>query len=100
LKRPELYFAVISGIEPTDLSEWDQEEVSNEDMDNFILSCSKGLAEMTKTKDQTIQLIHQSVWGFLLGEKRLKKLQPDSEHSSAGWGQERLKQAYHNYLSI
>ena len=99
-KQSELYFAIMSGIEPAELTEWDPEEITTQDMENFILSCSKGLAEVTKTKDQTVQFIHESVRDFLLQGNGLSKLQFDLGSNVAGLSQERLKQCYYRYITI
>lgn len=54
LKREELYFAVLAGTEPDAVAAWSPEEITNEVMERFILSSSKGFVEVTKSKDQTI----------------------------------------------
>ena len=100
LKRPELYFAIMSGIEPAELTEWDPEEITTMDMEKFILSCSKGLAEVTKTKDQTVQFIHESVRDFLLRRNGLSKLQSDLGSNVAGLSHEQLKQCCYRYIAI
>jgi hypothetical protein len=100
LKRPELYYAIISGIEPARLTEWDPNEITTQDMEKFILSCSKGLVEVIKTKDQTVQFIHESVRDFLLQGNGLSKLQLDLRSSVAGLSQDRLKQCCHRYITI
>lgn len=69
-------------------------------MENFILSCSKGLAEVTKTRDRTVQFIHESVRGFLLQRNGLSKLQSDLGSNVAGLSQERLKLCCHRYIMI
>src|SRR5205814_1409874 len=66
LKREELYFAILSGEAPEALTAWNPEEITKQDMERFILSSSKGLAEVTKSTDQTVQFIHESVRDFLL----------------------------------
>lgn len=65
LKLEEYYFACVSGLSPNELCEWDPDEVTTNDMQLFVTSSSKGLAEMTKTK-QTVQFIHESVREFFL----------------------------------
>ncbi|TDZ49941.1 Vegetative incompatibility protein HET-E-1 [Colletotrichum trifolii] len=72
LNRREYYFALTAGLEPVSLGEWDPEETPEDSMDRFVLSSSKGLAEMTKSKEPTIQFIHESVRDFLLKDKGLK----------------------------
>jgi hypothetical protein len=66
LKLEEYYFAAVSGLSPGELREWDQEEVTREDMSKFVLSSSKGLAETTKARSPTVQFIHESVREFFL----------------------------------
>jgi hypothetical protein len=66
-------------------------------MEKFILRCSKGLAEKTKTKDQTIQFIHESVQVFLLGGNGLSRLQSHLGNNPAGLSHEQCCQ---NYLKI
>jgi KAP family P-loop domain len=99
LMREELYFAVLSGTEPRALGKWDPVEVSNQTIDRFILSCSKGLAEVSKAKDQTIQFIHESVRDFFLLRNGLSKLQPDCAANMVGLSQDRLKQCCYKYIT-
>ena len=98
LKREELYFAVLSGTEPTALGEWDPAEASNQTIDRFILSCSKGLAEMSKAKDQTVQFIHESVRDFFVLRNGLARLQPDLALNMVGLSQEQLKRCCYQYI--
>ena len=73
LTREEFYFAVVSGLDPdpVNLAEWNPKHISTDIMTRFVLSSSKGLAEITKSRDQTIQFIHESVRDFLLKDKGL-----------------------------
>jgi hypothetical protein len=100
LNPQELYFAIMSGIEPTDLTDWDPDYITTQDIEKFTLSCSKGLAEVTKTKDHTVQFIHESVRDFLLQRDGLSKLQSDLTRNVAGLSHERLKQCCHRYITI
>ncbi|KAL2817725.1 hypothetical protein BDW59DRAFT_152404 [Aspergillus cavernicola] len=68
LSPEEYYFAGVSGLSPDDLREWDPEEVTTEDMIKFVLSSSRGLAEVTDTWPPTVQFIHESVREFFLGD--------------------------------
>jgi ankyrin repeat protein len=99
LKREELYFAVLSGTEPNPLGKWDPAEVSNQTIDRFILSCSKGLAELSKAKDQTVQFIHESVRDFFLLRNGLARLQPDLALNMVGLSQEQLKRCCYQYIA-
>ncbi|KAH0538032.1 hypothetical protein FGG08_005344 [Glutinoglossum americanum] len=96
LKREELYFAVLSGTEPTALGQWNPAEVSHETIDRFILSCSKGLAEVSK--DQTVQFIHETVRDFFLLRNGLAQLQPDLTANMTGLSQEQLKRCCYQYI--
>jgi len=97
LKREEIYHAILSGTDPEALSVSNSEEITAQDMERFILSCSKGLAETTKLKAQTVQFIHESVRDFLLGKNGLNKLNLEL---GFGLSQDRLKQCCYNYMAI
>ncbi|KAF3142747.1 hypothetical protein TWF703_000250 [Orbilia oligospora] len=96
LKPVELYIAILSGNYPEELGVWDPEEITEEDMGRFILNSSKGLAEFTKSSDQTVQFIHESVRDFLLKENGLNELWSEFDSSS----HERLKLSCFNYINI
>lgn len=89
LRREQLYFAIHSGIKP--LSAWGP-HITPAVMDRYILDCSKGLAEVTKGKTQTVQFIHESVNDFLLRENGLMEICPDLGIDFQGQSHERLKQ--------
>ncbi|KAM4066056.1 ankyrin repeats (3 copies) domain-containing protein [Hirsutella rhossiliensis] len=76
LKLEEYYFAAVSGLSPDVLREWDPEEVTRDDMNRFVLSSSKGLAEATKSKNAAVQFIHESVREFFLKDG-LQELWPN-----------------------
>ncbi|KAL9023500.1 MAG: hypothetical protein Q9196_007162, partial [Gyalolechia fulgens] len=95
LKREELYYAILSGTDLDALALAIPEAVSAEDMERFILSCSKGLAETTKAKTQNVQFIHESVRDFLVGKNGFNKLRSDLE---SGPSHERLKQCCCVYI--
>ena len=100
LKREELYFAVLAGVEPETLTAWISEEITEQDMERFILSSSKGLAELTKSKNQTVQFIHESVRDFLLKGNGLDRLRSDLRSNFLGLSHERLKQCCQNYMTM
>ncbi|KAH9904225.1 heterokaryon incompatibility protein-domain-containing protein [Xylariomycetidae sp. FL2044] len=45
---------------------WNPAETSVEDVSRYIVSCSRGLAEVVGTKPGTVQFIHESVQDFLV----------------------------------
>ncbi|KAL8939899.1 MAG: hypothetical protein Q9211_002527 [Gyalolechia sp. 1 TL-2023] len=95
LNREELYYAILSGTDLDALALAIPETVSVEDMERFILSCSKGLAETTKATAQHVQFIHESVRDFLVGKNGFNKLKSDLE---SGQSHDRLKQCCCVYL--
>ncbi|BCR98267.1 ankyrin repeat domain-containing protein [Aspergillus luchuensis] len=98
LKREELYFAILSA-DPDNLTEaWDPEDVTEQDIDRFILSASKGLAETTRSKAKTVQFIHESVRDFLLKENGLRELWPEHQENFEASSHDQLKQCCNNTL--
>lgn len=100
LKLEEYYFAAVSGLCPGELQEWDPDEVTAEAMGKFVVSSSKGLAEVTKTKGQTVQFIHESVREFF-HKDGLRELWPDlavEEFESASHSH--LQQCCYAYLGL
>ncbi|CAG8949960.1 hypothetical protein HYFRA_00004292 [Hymenoscyphus fraxineus] len=73
LKREELYYAILSTPDGA-MGPWDPDEICLEDMERFILSSSKGLAGVTKSKNKTVQFIHESVRDYLLRGKGFETL--------------------------
>ncbi|RFU80736.1 pfs, nb-arc and ankyrin domain [Trichoderma arundinaceum] len=98
LSVEELYFAVLSGTFPESIDSWDANEISIEDMKKFILSCSKGLTEITKSKRATVQFIHESVKDFLFKDG-LKDISTSLGAKFEGGSHERLKQCCLEYLN-
>lgn len=77
---------------------WDPEDITIKDINIFILSSSKGLAEPTRSRrNPTIQFIHGSVREFLLRESG-SILQVDMGLASAGLVHDLLKQPCQRYL--
>lgn len=100
LKPEALYFAIFSGIKPQDQSRWDSDEITTDIIKRFILSSSKGLAEITKSKTPIVQFIHESVRDFLLKENGLRAVWSDLGNNFQGQSHERLKQCCLNYMNI
>ena len=100
LTTEELYYAILSGLDPKDLSSWDSDLISITDMKLFILDASKGLAEVTTSKSPKCQFIHESVKDFLLKEGGLAIIWPDLGRDFQGRSHERLKQCCVNYMNI
>ncbi|KAK0705626.1 hypothetical protein B0H67DRAFT_388117 [Lasiosphaeris hirsuta] len=99
LKPEELYFAILSGTEPEDTDEWDPEEIAGEGFQKFILSSSKGLAEITRSKIPTIQFIHESVRDFLLKERGLEAVSSDLGNNFEAESHGRLARCCIRYIN-
>ena len=101
LRREELYFAVVSGLDPdpANLAEWDPSTTSLEDMGRFVLGTSKGLAEVTRSKDPRVQFIHESVRDYLVKDGGLLHLWPKIGDDFESRSHDRLKTCCQTYLN-
>ncbi|KAF1967249.1 HET-domain-containing protein, partial [Bimuria novae-zelandiae CBS 107.79] len=100
LSPEQLYFSILSGVEPEAVSKWDPDEVSKDAIQRFILDSSKGLAEITRSKNRTVQFIHESVRDFLLKEDGLFDVWPELRSNLQGQSHERLKQCCLTCINI
>ncbi|RYO58326.1 hypothetical protein AA0116_g7349 [Alternaria tenuissima] len=100
LQPEQLYLAILAGTEPDALTTQHHQEVTLETIRKFLLRSSKGLTEITKTKNKKVQFIHESVRDFLLKESGLSKIWPEFANNFQGQSHDRLKQCCLNYISI
>jgi hypothetical protein len=100
LGQEQLYFAILVGIEPEAVSEWDPNETTMDVIKQFILACSKGLTEVTTSKLSKVQLIHESIRDFLLKGGGLGTLWPNLQANLYGKSHERLKQCCFKYMTM
>ncbi|KAF4274298.1 hypothetical protein CNMCM8812_005654 [Aspergillus fumigatus] len=109
-KRPlqpkEFYHALWSGLSLEDLADAQIPDVSvpdaSDSLDRFkrcVIGSSKGLAEITKSKQPTVQFIHESVRDFLLKERGLHELWPDLGFDWESSSHEKLKQCCDSYMN-
>lgn len=98
LKREELYYAVLS-TPGGSIGAWEPDEIGVDDMERFILSSSKGLACVTKSKNKTVQFIHESVRDYLLKGKGFDTLHAGLDNLS-GQSHNKLKECCQTYLAI
>ncbi|KAK2056329.1 hypothetical protein LY76DRAFT_467626, partial [Colletotrichum caudatum] len=106
-KRPlrprEFYHALWSGLSPQGLVDDELPDVDSLDSSDTITSCvisySKGLAEVTKSNQPTVQFIHESVRDFLVKDKGLQELWPDVGYDWECKGHDRLKQCCYAYMN-
>ena len=99
LSPGELYHALLSSFDPDAVAEWDPDEITEKDINRFLLDSSKGLTEVTVSKEPKVQFIHETVRDFLLKENSLSKIWPKFEENFQGQGHERLKQCCLDYIS-
>ncbi|KAL3296536.1 Pfs domain-containing protein [Colletotrichum asianum] len=95
-----LRIALVAGLDRDSLAEWDTEQISKESMNQFMVSSSKGLAEMTKSKNAIVQFIHESVRDFLLKDDGLTTLWPGLRDNPEGRSHERLTTCCHSYTRV
>lgn len=104
LTPEQLYFAILSGVEPELQSTWDPAEVPEDAIERFILNSSKGLAEVTTFLAPRVQFIHESVKDFLLKKNYLATIWPAYSQNFEGQSHEQLKccclQSVDLYLSF
>jgi ankyrin repeat protein len=109
-KRPlqpqEFYHALWSGLALEDQADEQIPDVSvpgaSESLNRFnrcVISNSKGLAELTKSKQPTVQFIHESVRDFLVKERGLHELWPDLGFEWESSSHETLKKCCDSYLN-
>jgi ankyrin repeat protein len=92
LKPEQLYFAILSGAQSDEVPcAWNPDETTIYTIERFILSSSKGLAEITKSRFPKVQFIHESVKDFFLKENGLRKVWPDIGENFRGKCHEKLK---------
>lgn len=103
LKPEEYYHAIWAGLSLEGLADPTPPEVdtadSKECFARCVISSSKGLAEITKSKP-TVQFIHESVRDFLVKDKGLFDLWPDLKPDWESVGHEKLKLCCYSYLKL
>ncbi|KFY82854.1 hypothetical protein V498_08430, partial [Pseudogymnoascus sp. VKM F-4517 (FW-2822)] len=100
LRPDELRCAVEAGSEDDPLDgPCDPAQMTADNLRRFVLDASKGLAEITKSSEPTVQFIHESVRDFLLKDGGLQKLLPTTENFE-GQGHDTLKRICSLQLSL
>lgn len=103
LSPEELYYAMLSGLPDHNRGirwQWDPTETTLDTMRNFILTSSKGLAEVTKSRQPKVQFIHESVRDFLLKDNGLSKIWREQVDTFEGRSHDQLKRCCQQYLNI
>lgn len=101
LEPRQLYYGIMSGLEPENLADCDivADHITDDDVSKFLLDMSKGLAESTRSQSPTVQFIHESVRDFLLGGKGLDAIWPGIGTNFVGKSHEALKQACYAFMT-
>ncbi|OAK95310.1 hypothetical protein IQ06DRAFT_258278, partial [Phaeosphaeriaceae sp. SRC1lsM3a] len=102
LRPVELYFAILSVVEPSSCSLRDDEEVDQDAIERFILDSSRGLTEIVPNKhlgSKRVQFIHESVRDFLLKGDGLGAIWRDLQDNFTGKSHDRLKGCCVNYMA-
>lgn len=104
-KRPltlaEYYFALSTSLLPADAAvvEWDRETITPEVMKRYVLSSSKGLAEVTSYREtETVNFIHESVRDFLIKDNGIQQLWHHLADNFEIYSHERLRQCCHTHI--
>ncbi|KAK6336937.1 hypothetical protein TWF718_009726 [Orbilia javanica] len=99
LDPAELYYAVQSGSELKNLGQRDKSVVTDQLIDAFIISGSRGLLEVHRQKYSSfVQFIHQTAKDFLLRNNRLQKLDPQLMPNFVGASHQRIVSCCLAYL--
>ncbi|KAI0198265.1 hypothetical protein F4808DRAFT_472890 [Astrocystis sublimbata] len=98
LSPAEYYYAMEAGtrIEKQQLSDFGLQGATIAQMKKYASYSSKGLAEVTESN--TVQFIHESVRDFLIKDRGLFELWPQSEPNLENKGNDRLKEICYDYM--
>ncbi|OAP58336.1 hypothetical protein AYL99_07426 [Fonsecaea erecta] len=88
LSPPELYLAVQSGIDPSVIE--GTCSLPKEMLERYLLNCSRGLTEVTRTNPPLVQFIHETVRNFLIQGNGLAKVDQRLAGNVEGISHERL----------
>ncbi|KAI0156924.1 nacht and ankyrin domain-containing protein [Xylariaceae sp. FL1272] len=100
LSPKQLYFALLSGLEPENLVQCHTDSLSEDSIRRYILNNSKGLAESTNSESPRVQFIHESVRDFLLKDGGIGKIWPQLSTNIPGLSHHSLKQCCLTYLKV
>ncbi|KAF4474505.1 hypothetical protein CGGC5_v017153 [Colletotrichum fructicola Nara gc5] len=99
LSAAEFRHALWAGLLEQDLVDPELPDDTDKEAFSLVTSSSKGLVEMTKSKEPKVQFIHQSVPDFLVKEKGLQDMWPNLGFDWEGRSHERLRRCCATYLS-
>ncbi len=91
---------MVAGTNAKNLGAWNRSKVTSNVIGKCITSSSKGLIEIRKGKDRTVQFIHESVNDFLLRNQKLRALDPVLELNVIGTNHDCLRACCMSYLMM
>ncbi|KAI1869771.1 uncharacterized protein JN550_005752 [Neoarthrinium moseri] len=100
LSLMELYFAIISKLEPQQLAFCHSTRISVDDAQRYILDKSGGFVETTRAPNRTVQFIHQSFRDFLTKESTLSSIWPHGAGNFEGQSHDTLKRSCQTYIDM
>ena len=98
LTPAQFYFAMMARTNPELLEPWDEELLSPSVLRRFVLNCTRGLAEATRSKYPRVQFIHESVRDFLLKDNGLRVILPEGTTNFEGTSHDELKTCCLKYM--
>jgi hypothetical protein len=99
LKPIEWFYAVLIGDETVSPVQLDPRDVDEESLENFVLTSSKGLAEVTKGYSKTVQFIHESVREYFLEGHCLQRLRANDKDNFPGYSHQKMRNHCLDYIT-
>lgn len=102
LQPQEFYHALWCGLAAKDLADDQLPDVTSPESSKrisiFVISSSKGLAEITSSNTPTVQFIHESVRDFLIKDRGIFELWPELEAEWDDLAHNALSDCCHRYI--
>ena len=95
LSPAELYIAIKAGC----TSNWSNNVPDEKTIKRYLLNCSRGLTEISKSEPPIVQFIHETVREFLLRRNGLVALQPNLEGCLRGSSHDKLRKSCSEYIA-
>ncbi|KAL8284817.1 hypothetical protein RB597_002069 [Gaeumannomyces tritici] len=99
LTAEELFYATLAGTNAESQGTPDPSVITPDDIRRRITNSSRGLIEVCKTQDKTVQFIHETVNDFLVRNQRLQKLDLALELNPIGASHCRLRACCTSYVA-
>ncbi|EXJ62786.1 hypothetical protein A1O7_03225 [Cladophialophora yegresii CBS 114405] len=96
LSPVELYLGMQSALASSPIG--GATSIAEETVERYLLNCSRGLTEVTRTEPPLVQFVHEAVRDFLLGENGFKKIDTRLAGNVKGISHEQLHTACLRYF--